>query len=187
MTTAPEVIHREFHSLLWMATTLAVVAVTSITVAVARAFPARGGLVVAGIVALFVAYFAHGIHRMNRITLTDDRLTVGRESFERADLDGLFGVQPSVLLDVDEEEQVTSQFPLPPHDDIRVAGGGWGRRAGTRMVLVRETETQDLLAIFSRRPQELDQHLSAWLGHVPPTPPPNLSEGLSGGDGDDLA
>lgn len=168
---AGSILHREFHSLLWVSLGLLTTGFGLLVVSVALDHPLGGGLVVIGIVALLVGAMAEGIHRMNCIELTRDRLRVGRDSFVRADIDGLFGVQPSLVLAPEEQARVESEIPLPPDADIRVAGGGWGRRLGTHMVVLREAESLRLLAVFTRHPRRLDRLLSAWVGEVPDRPP----------------
>lgn len=67
------------------------------------------------------------------------------------------------MLSPDEEERVTEEWKLPPDHELSVAGGGWGRRRGTTMVVLREANTDRVLAIFSRHPEKLDAVLTEWL------------------------
>lgn len=49
---------------------------------------------------------------------------------------------------------------------MRIAGGSWGKRIGTHMVVLKEDATGDLVAIFSRDPVWFQDHLERWLvGH----------------------
>lgn len=124
-------------------------------------FGGVGALV--GILAALGAYLAWGIIARNRIRLTPGRLEVGRESYAPDDFDRWFGVQPRVLLSPEEQARVERDSPLPADAAIRVAGGGWGRLPGTRLVLVRELASGDVLAIFSRQPEHFATELAAWM------------------------
>jgi hypothetical protein len=167
-----QIIHREFGALRWAIAVATAAGAALLAVAIATTYPAtiRGLCGMLGIVGLFVAWFAVGIYRMNRIVLTDDHLIVGREVFTRDDIDPLFGVQPPVLLAPDEQHRIEDLIPLPAGGDIRIVGGSWGRRIGTATVLLRDATSGQLLAVFSRQPRLLDQRLTRWLTAVPDTP-----------------
>lgn len=167
---ARDVIHRELHGYLWIALGLGALSLAAFVTSELQDHPLGGALALMGIVAFLLAVIAEGIHRMNCITLRPDRLTVGRDTFRRGDIDALFGVQPSLVLRPDVQKRVEDDWPVPHDFAIRIAGGGWGRRWGTHLVLVRETATQDLVAVFSRDPAALDRHLGAWLQQLPDTP-----------------
>jgi hypothetical protein len=153
-----------------------VVSAGAIVIAIATDYPWRGGLVLLGIVVGMIAFMVEGLHRTNCVTLTPECLVVGTETFRRDQVDGLFGAQPPLVLDPDEQARVEEQWPLPPDADIRIAGGGWGRRPTMRMVVLREADTQQLVAVFSRHPRDLDRRLAAWLGELPDTPPAGTDE-----------
>ncbi len=160
------VIHREFHMLgrgVWI---LGGVALAGLIVAASNGLPMTGWRSWLGFGSTFVILacaVAYGTYRMNRINLTPSQLVVGRETFERSDFDFGFGVQPPLVLSVDEQNRVEEEWPLPPQADMRIVGGSWGRRRGTSMLVLKARETGQLLAIFSRRPAELDRALTAWL------------------------
>lgn len=168
---ARDIVHRELHSYLWVALGLGALSISLLVTSSLLDHPLGGSLVLVGVASLLLAAMAEGIHRMNCITLRPDGLTVGRETFSRGDLDALFGVQPSLVLQPREQDRVEEEWPVPPDADIRIAGGAWGRRRGTYLVVLREASTQDLVAIFSRHPATLDRHLTAWLREFPDSPP----------------
>lgn len=155
--------YREFHTLRWLTWGLGGISVVLLVYSILEGAPLGGWLVLGAFVGFFAAQFLAAIHRYNRITLTDTTLRVGKETFERSDFDFTFGVQPSLVLSPDEEERVAEEWKLPPDHELRVAGGGWGRRRGTTMVVLREANTDRVLAIFSRNPEKLDAVLTEWL------------------------
>lgn len=135
-----------------------------------RGYPLKGGLVLIAIVLFIVMHHLAAIHRWNRIELTPTRLRVGKETFRPADFDFTFGVQPPLVLSPDDEERVEEEWKLPPGHDLRIAGGSWGRRRGTSMIVLREADTQQVVAIFTQNPQTLDQLLIEWIETVPEPP-----------------
>lgn len=165
-----EVIHREMVGLRWLAIALGLGCGGVITLAIATNYPWRGGLVLLAAIGVHVAWVIWGIYRMNRIVLTGDRLVVGREAFTLSDIDIFFGVQPSLVLQPDETDRVEEAWPLPPNSEIRIAGGSWGRRIGTTMLVLREAHSGRTVAVFTRHPDLLSQRLEAWLTAIPDTP-----------------
>lgn len=163
---AESALHQEFQCLgrtVWTAGTLAVV---GLAVAASEGLPMtswRSWLGFGSLLVVMASAVAFETYQMNRIVLTPTRLRVGRELFQRADFDFRFGVQPPLILSVEEQDRTEEEWPLPPDADMRIAGGSWGRRRGTSMLVMKEAETGRLLAIFSRRPAELDRALTAWL------------------------
>jgi hypothetical protein len=164
---AESVIYREFHTLRWMTWTLSALGLLLLSYAISRDAPSDGRFVLGAFVALFVGQFLAAIHRVNRITLTPSRLRIGKETFERSDFDFSFGVQPPLVLSPDEASRVEEEWKLPPDHELPIAGGGWGRRRGTSMVVLREAHQSCIVAIFTRRPLELDARLTSWL-EIPP-------------------
>lgn len=168
MTT--EILHKEMTGLRWLAMSLAAGVLVSLCVAIATGFPWRGGLVLLASVGLLLANAIWEIYRLNRIVLTPERLVVGREVFEPADIDIIFGVQPPLVLRPGEQHRVENETPLPPGSDVRIAGGSYGRRVGTAMVVLRDARTGQIVAVFSRTPEVLSRRLTTWLTDVPDTP-----------------
>lgn len=160
---ADTVLYREFYTLRWLTWGLGIVSIALLYYAMIDETPAAGWLVIGAFVGFFVAQYLAAIHRVNRITLTESHLRVGKEIFERANFDFTFGVQPPVVLSPDEEGEVQEDWPLPPDDELRIAGGAWGRRRSTRMLLLREADKSCVVAIFTRHPLELDEILTGWL------------------------
>lgn len=167
---ADRVLYREFHTLRWLVWTLAGVSVGLVVFATARGYPLNGGLVLMAITVFFVMQHLAAIHRWNRIELTPASLRIGKETFQPADFDFTFGVQPPLVLSPGEERRVEEEWKLPPGHELRIAGGSWGRRRGTSMVVLREADTQKVVAIFTRNPQTLDPLLTEWIETVPEPP-----------------
>lgn len=165
-----KIIYREMVGLGWLAGALCCVCIGLIGVAIAAGYPWRGGLVLVGALGLHIAWVLWGIYRMNHIVLTADRLVVGREVFTPRDIDIFFGVQPPLVLRPGEQGRVEEAWPLPPDGDVRIAGGSWGRRIGTATVVLRDARTDQAVAVFSRHPHELSEHLGDWLTAIPDTP-----------------
>ncbi len=164
------IIHQEFHQLGRAVWALGAAALVLLIVAASNGLPMSGWRSWAGfgsVMLLLGCAVAYGIHRMNRITLTRQQLRVGGETFDRADFDFAFGVQPPLVLSVDEQERVEEEWPLPPQGDMRIAGGSWGRRRGTSMLVLKLARSGQLLAVFSRRPADLDRALTEWLERPP--------------------
>lgn len=160
-------LYREFHNIGRLALGLAVLAVALLAAGSVVEGSAGGFLIVTAIFLLFPVLFLGGVHRMNRILLTAERLSVGTESFRRSDLDFSFGVQPPLVLSPAEEAEVESRWPLPADHELRIAGGSWGRRVGTSMIVLREAGGVSLIAVFTRRPDILDPLLTEWIEAVP--------------------
>lgn len=165
-----DIVYRELHGYLWVALGLGALAIALFLSSSLLDHPLGGSLVLVGVLFFLLAVMAEGIHRMNCITLRPNGLTVGRETFSRDDIDALFGVQPALVLQPEEQDRVEEEWPVAPDATMRIAGGSWGRRRGTHLVVVREAATQDLVAVFSRDPATLDRHLSAWLRELPDSP-----------------
>ena len=123
----------------------------------------RGWLGFYSLLVMMAGFFGYGIYQLNRIVLTPSRLRVGREVLERSDVDFRFGVQPPLVLSPIEQDRVEEDWPVPPDADMRIVGGSWGRRRGTSMLVMKEAGSGQLLAIFSRRPKQLDRALTEWL------------------------
>lgn len=166
---AEDVIHREFHTLRWMAWALWTLFTTLVVIAAVNDYPLNGGLVLVAIILFFISQPLAAIHRWNRIELTPSRLRVGKETFTPADFDFSFGVQPPLVLSPGEERRIEEEWKLPPGHELRIAGGSWGRRRGTSMVVLRETDSRQIVAIFTRRPRVLDDLLTEWIETVPET------------------
>lgn len=167
---ADRVLYREFHTLRWLVWMLVGISLALVVTATAQGYPLNGGLVLVAIVLFFLTQHLAAIHRWNRIELTPTRLTVGKETFGPADFDFTFGVQPPLVLSPGEEQRVEEEWKLPPGQELRIAGGSWGRRRGTSMVVLQEADTQQVVAIFTRNPQTLDQVLTEWIETVPEPP-----------------
>lgn len=163
---AEDPLHEEFTTLRTLALALAGIAVAMMVIDNLTGYAARGWPTFLGVVMLMIAYVLWGIHGYNRILLTPGRLRVGREVFTPDDFDRFFGVQPPLLLSPDEQEVVEEEWPVPHDADMRIAGGSWGKRIGTHMLVLKEDATGDLVAIFSRDPVWFQDHLERWLvGH----------------------
>ncbi len=164
--TTEMVLHREFHQLgraVWIA---GATGVTMLIVAAADGLPMDGWRSWTGFIGLLVilaSAMARGIHQMNRIVLTETQLQVGGDTFVPADFDFAFGVQPPLVLSVEEQERVEEDWPLPPNAFVRIAGGSWGRRRGTSMLVLKLAQSERLVAVFSRKPAVLDRLLTEWL------------------------
>lgn len=104
---------------------------------------------------------------MNRIRLTSTHLVVGSERFRPSDFNFSFGVQPPLVLAPDEQAEIESRWKLSNDQRFRIAGGSWGRRIGSAMVVLQESDGQGVVAIFTRRPHVLDPLLTKWLETVP--------------------
>lgn len=167
---AEDILYKEFHMLRWLVWGVSVASFGVLFYAISREAPANGWLVISGFVGFFVAQFLAAVHRVNRIALTESHLRVGKETFERSDFDFNFGVQPPLVLFPDEEERVNEDWPLPPDQHLRIAGGAWGRRRGTATVMLREAGTRKVVAICTRHPLQLDDRLTEWL-ETPPEEP----------------
>jgi len=164
------ILHKEMTGLRWVAILLTGGGLVLLALSAAYGYPWRGGLVLVASVGIMLAWMIAEVHRLNRIVLTPDRLVVGREIFAPADVDVVFGVQPPLVLRPDEQVRVENDIPLPLGHEIRIAGGSYGRRIGTAMVVLRDARNDQLVAVFSRRPDLLSRRLTHWLTAVPDTP-----------------
>ena len=162
-----ERIYREFHGLGWLASALGVVGVVLFAVSSLIDESIGGWLAVAAILVVFPMLFLGSIYRMNRIVLTSTHLAVGSERFQPTDFEFSFGVQPPLVLAPDEQAEIESEWKLPVDRGVRIAGGSWGRRVATAMVVLQERDGGDLVAVFTRHPQVLDPLLTEWLETVP--------------------
>lgn len=160
---ADKVLYREFHTLRWLVWTLVGVSVVLVVIATVQGYPLNGGLVLVAIVPFFVMQHLAAIHPWNRIELTPTSLRVGKETFRPADFDFTFGVQPPLILSPGEEQRVEEEWKLPSGHELRIAGGSWGRRRGTSMIVLREADSRQVVAIFTRNPQTLDRLLTEWI------------------------
>lgn len=167
---ADRILYTEMTTLGWVAMLLGGGGVALLVFAAAVGYPWRGGLVLVGCAAILLAWMTAEVHRLNRIVLTPEQLVVGREVFTPADIDTVFGVQPPLILRPGEQHRVENENPLPPGHEIRIAGGSYGRRIGTAMVVLRDARNDQLVAVFSRRPHVFDDQLTRWLRAVPDTP-----------------
>lgn len=165
-----EILHREMTGLRWLSIALAAGSVGLLGVTIVTRYPWRGGLVLLAAVGMLLANGLWEVYRLNRIVLTPERLVVGPEVFEPADIDIVFGVQPPLVLGPDEQHRVENETPLPAGGDVRIAGGSYGRRVGTAMVVLRDARTGQAVAVFSRMPEVLSRRLTTWLTTVPDTP-----------------
>lgn len=152
---------------------LATLSALLVVIATLNDYPLNGVLVLTAIIIFFVLQHLAAIHRWNRIVLTRTTLRVGKETFRPGDFDFTFGVQPSLVLAPEEDQRVTEEWKLPPDHELRIAGGSWGRRRGTSMIVLRETDSRRVVAIFTRHPEKLDPLLTEWLEAMP-DPPGNL-------------
>lgn len=166
-----KMVYREFHTLRWFVWSLNGLSVVLVVIAVVNGYPLNGGLVLVAIVIFFVTQHLAVIHRSNRIELTPSSLRVGKEMFRPDDFDFVFGVQPPLVLSPDEEHRIAEDWPLPPDHELRIAGGSFGRRLGTSMVVLREAGNRQVVAVFTRNPWILDQLLTEWIESVPEPPP----------------
>lgn len=157
------VIYREFQNLRRLAWGFAALGVLLLVTGSFVDGPVGGWFVVTAIFSVFPTLFLAGVYRMNRIMLTSNRLEVGTESFRSSDFDFSFGVQPSLVLSPQEQAEVESRWPLPEDHEFRIAGGSWGRRLGSAMIVLREVDRTYLLAVFTRRPEVLDPLLTEWI------------------------
>lgn len=167
---ADKVLYREFHTLRWVVWGLGGVSFVLVAIADVYGYRKYGGLVLTAIVIFLMIQPLAAIHRWNRIELTPSRLRVGKETFRPGDFDFTFGVQPPLVLSPGEEQRVEEEWKLPPGHELRIAGGSWGRRRGTSMVVLREADSQRVVAIFTRKPQLLDRLLTEWIETVPQPP-----------------
>lgn len=167
---ADKVLYREFHTLRWVVWGLGGLSFVLVGIPAASGYRENGGLVLVAIFIFFIMQHLAAIHRWNRIELTPSRLRVGKETFGRDDFDFTFGVQPPLVLSPGEEQRVEEEWKLPPGHELRIAGGSWGRRRGTSMVVLREADSQQVVAIFTRNPQIMDQLLTEWIETVPEPP-----------------
>lgn len=165
-----KVLYREFHTLRWVVYCLIGLSVVLVVVAVLNGYPLNGGLVLIAIVIFLSMQHLAAIHSSNRIELTSSSLRVGRETFQPADFDFVFGVQPPLVLSPDEEHRIEQDWPLPPNHELQIAGGGAGRRLGTSMVVLRGADNQQVVAIFTRNHRILDRLLTEWIESLPEPP-----------------
>ncbi len=173
---ANDVLYREFRTLARLAWSFGSLSVLLVVVSSASDHIFQGLLALAAVLLVFPVLHLRSIYRMNRIVLTPSRLKVGTESFQPADFDFTFGVQPPLVLLPKEQAQIESPWPLPPDHELRIAGSSWGRRIGTAMVVLRETDSRRVVAIFTRHPEVLDPLLTEWI-EQPPDPPEDTSPG----------
>ncbi len=162
--------HREFHRLGQAVFILAPSCLALIVVAGSGGQPLsawRVAALFAAVLGLMASYLGFGIWRMNRIILTPSQLTVGRDEFVPEDFDFSFGVQPPLILTPEQQRRIEEDWPLPPDTGVRIAGGSWGRRRGTRMLILKDAKTDELVVIFSRDSGALDKLLTAWLEQPP--------------------
>lgn len=162
-----DVIYREFHNLRRLAWALAVLGFILLVIGFVIDPSFSGLLVVAAIFLVFPILFLASIYRMNRIVLTPTSLDIGSESFRPADFDFTFGVQPPLVLSHEEQAEIESRWPLPADSELRIAGGSWGRRVGTAMIVLQETDHAGVVALFTRHPAVLDPLLTEWIETVP--------------------
>ncbi len=163
---ADDIIYREFHVVGRLA-----IATAGLGVALFVAFffvgpPVGGLLLLAAIFSIFPAMHLAGVYAASRIVLTPRRLRIGSETFGPADFDFVFGVQPSLVLAPTEQTELESRFKLSDQDEFRVAGGSWGRTIGTEMMVLREADSECLVAVFTRRPEILDPLLTQWIEEI---------------------
>lgn len=171
------IVYRELVGLRSVTWGLGIASAASMAVAAGDQHVAGGWLVLASIFGFFLVYFLSGIYRMNRIVLTRRSLLVGAERYQPEDFDLLFGVQPSLVLTPEEQHRVECDTPLPPNHEVHIAGGGWGRRIGTTMLVLRTADQRRLIAVFTRDPVTLDRLLTEWLERVPdPSEVPTVDE-----------
>lgn len=163
------VIYREFHNLGRLALGLGILSLTMFILSSVVEQPAAGWLAVMAIFTVFPLLFAGSIYWMNRISLTPTHLVVGSETFDRSDFDFSFGVQPPLVLNPDEQAEIESRWKVDPNSGLRIAGGSWGRRIGTAMVVLRQSDGRGVVAVFTRRPEVLDPLLTQWLETIPET------------------
>lgn len=88
---AGSVRYQEFHSLRWLTWGLGSISVVVLAYTIIDGAPLGGWLVLGALVGFFAAQFLAAIHRYNRITLTDEALRVGKETFERSGFDSHLG------------------------------------------------------------------------------------------------
>lgn len=161
-----DVIYREFQGLGWLAFSLGVVGVVLLVVSALVDQSIGGWSAVVAILVVFPVLFLGSVYRMNRIRLSPTHLVVGSERFQRSDFDFSFGVQPPLVLAPGDQAEIESRWKLAADRGFRIAGGSWGRRVGTAMVVLQERDERGVVAIFTRRPQVLDPLLTEWLETV---------------------
>lgn len=158
-----DIIYAEQRSTGRVAAAIGVIAIVLVAIDLATGFALKGWGILASVFLLIVAGTLWGISRYNSIRLTADRLVVGRISLAADDLDRTFGVQAADTLENRERTRIELPFPILKRSPVQVLGGGWGRNAGSGLLVVRRTGSDKKSAIVTRHPDQLGPLLGRWL------------------------
>ena len=160
---ANHLLHQERAAAPWIAAALAATAAALILVDVVTGWGLLGWGLLAGPFVLIVAAFFWGMARYYTIRLTPSRLIVGRAGYAPHDFDPDFGVDTDQCLT--DEERAIIESPMPPKGDaeVRLAGGGFGRPIGTKLLVLRLMGDGTRLVVATRHPARFGSLLGDWL------------------------
>ena len=128
---------REFHLRGLLAVGIAVAIATLVVLARVTDGSASGLLNVAALFLIFPTLFLASVYWMSRIVRTSDRLRASNESFH-----------------------------FPKDHGLRIAGGSLGRRIGIAMLVLRGSDSTNIVAVFTRGTDVLDPLLTEWTESV---------------------
>lgn len=167
---ANHVLHQERAAAPMVAAVLAVVAAALIVVDLATGWGLLGWGLLAGPFVLIIAAFFWGMARYYTIRLTPARLIVGRAAYAPHDFDREFGVQTEDGLADDERAIVESPMPAKHDAPVQLAGGGFGRPIGTKLVVLRLAGDGRKLVVATRHQARVRPLLDEWLVQEPSEP-----------------
>lgn len=154
-----DVIYREQPFWLSQRAALAVSAASLVAGAVGFFFSAA--VFVVGLLGTVVGIALVGAARYGRITLTGERLTVGRDRLAVADIDPEFGVVRAADV-LDESTLASVELGWSARrGSVRVFGGAYGRpKNGSTWLALRPRASDEIWVLATRRPDELEPLLT---------------------------
>lgn len=154
-----DVIYRE--QPFWLSQRAALAVVAASLVAGAVGFFLSAAVFVGGLLGTVVGVALLGAARYGRITLTDGRLTVGRDRLAVADIDPGFGVVPAAdVLDQSTMESLELGWSAR-RGSVRIFGGAYGRpKNGSTWLALRPRASDEIWVFATRRPDELQPLLT---------------------------
>ncbi|MET9317077.1 hypothetical protein ABZX12_35105 [Kribbella sp. NPDC003505] len=151
-----ETLYRKSMGNQWVYGGLAVAALALIGIGGLIAQPV---LLVAGVVLLPVAIYFFAQARYGNVRVTRQELVVGKHTLVLRDLDRSFGAHPAeAVLSKDQLDRLNTQTAsdVVGETGVRIVGGAWGRLGrGVQWIVVRRTDSPELLAVPARQPKDL--------------------------------